>query len=178
MGFRFYGCSLLLIYDGDKTVQNGYTKDVNAIEALDSSALDTQPAVIRNVPLRAAESVSQEDEADEHAEDRHRPTRLARQGDDAQVQTVERRSRSADADASGPSASRHRSSHSHTHPRHHSHVPNPEKRDDNEENTPIDLADNTRRIRGEVNIRVVDFAHTTHWPRLCPVPSDIRRGYK
>ncbi|WVR05509.1 hypothetical protein IAU60_002527 [Kwoniella sp. DSM 27419] len=111
-GFRFYGCSLLLIYDGDKETQDHYRQHVRG------------------------ESRPQED--DEWAEHRHRPIRR-----EAIEHGEERRSRSVDH--SRPRSTQRPSSvgtRANSHARgcaqgHH------------------------RKIRGNVNIRVVDFAHTT-----------------
>ena len=127
-GFRFYGCSLLFIYDGEKDTQEHYTRHVHdAVDAI------------------------QEEEEDEYAEHRHRPSRPSHSRNGSG-----RRSRSVDLG-------------------HHRHVKPSESR-------PL-KASNVRRIRGEVNIRVVDFAHTTTGRDFIPFApgeddiSDLGKGY-
>lgn len=100
-GFRFYGCSLLLIYDGDAGVQSHYSRHI-----------------------RTAHSTIHEEEY-ETPFGTQRPS--LKHGDT-------RRSRSADVANANP-----------------------------REKKP-------RKIRGEVNIRVVDFAHTTTGSDFIPIP--------
>ncbi|WVW82679.1 hypothetical protein I302_104690 [Kwoniella bestiolae CBS 10118] len=127
-GFRFYGCSLLLIYDGDKEIQDHYR------------------SVIRN------DNHLEKVEEDEWAEHRHRPVKRVDHTQEGEGQTQERRSRSVEHHSHSHSHSRRRKSHSHSHS-HSQSRPNP-------------------KIRGEVNIRVVDFAHTTTGKDFLPFPSE------
>ena len=99
-GFRFYGCSLLLIYDGDAGVQSHYSRHV-----------------------RAAHSTIEEEEY-ESPFDTHRS---------GQNHKDSRRSRSADMASANPRDKK------------------------------------PKKIRGEVNIRVVDFAHTTTGSDFVPI---------
>ncbi|WRT67515.1 uncharacterized protein IL334_004487 [Kwoniella shivajii] len=124
-GFRFYGCSLLLIYDGDKETQDHYRQQLRGEDGMETIG-------------EAAE--------DEWAEHRHRPIKRA----DQNVETPhnDRRSRSADIHTS---QSRKPQGHSRVRGSQHSHH---------------------RKIRGEVNIRVVDFAHTTTGQDFVPFPRD------
>lgn len=103
-GFRFYGCSLLLIYDGDASVQQHYSRHVRSHATIYEEEL-------------------------EHRERRRRS--VSRPGDT-------RRSRSAEVG----------SGNGHGSPAHAKH----------------------RKVRGEVNIRVVDFAHTTTGKDFVPIP--------
>ncbi|ODN84162.1 hypothetical protein L202_00166 [Cryptococcus amylolentus CBS 6039] len=137
-GFRFYGCSLLFIYDGDKEVQEGYSRKMGA------DKLGSLPEEDEEQGQGGAAS----------AQDIQRPARdgiwqsheqLKGQGDG--------RSRSASRRAGSRSRSRgydqpHPLSSSHTSARH------------------------QRRVRGEVNVRVVDFAHTTTGRDFVPFPPD------
>ncbi|WWD16277.1 hypothetical protein CI109_100703 [Kwoniella shandongensis] len=144
-GFRFYGCSLLLIYDGNKSTQDHYRKLVSG--SISGGG--------RTMEVLAEEGQEGEDEWAEH---RHRPARRV----DPTHEKDDRRSRSVDlhtrtgarAGAGGRrTTSRDRTtppSTSHSNPPHHSH----------------------RKLRGEVNIRVVDFAHTTTGRDFIPFPSD------
>jgi hypothetical protein len=101
-GFRFYGCSLLLIYDGDASVQQHYSRHV-----------------------RSHATIYEEDH--ERPDAHHRRRSVSRPGDT-------RRSRSAEVGSASPAHSKH------------------------------------RKVRGEVNIRVVDFAHTTTGKDFVPIP--------
>ncbi|ORY30041.1 hypothetical protein BCR39DRAFT_558862 [Naematelia encephala] len=95
-GFRFYGCSLLLIYDGDKETQEHYARHV----------------------------AKHEEAGDEYAEHRHRPTSTGQFSEMKDEVSKGRRSRSVEAHGH----------HTQPHP---------------------------RKTRGELTIRLVDFAHTT-----------------
>jgi inositol-hexakisphosphate 5-kinase len=122
-GFRFYGCSLLFIYDGEETVQTQYL----------STSPGSQPGTIG--------------EAEDYSEHRHLPSRS--EGYDEEPGAPVRRSRSADAHRTREGG-------------------RPDR----------DL----RRKRGEVNIRIVDFAHTTTGHDfLPPLPnedqSELGKGY-
>jgi len=129
-GFRFYGCSLLLIYDGDKDTQQYYAR-------------------------HARDPVETIDEEDEYAEHRHRPSR-SNHDRESKNDAASRRSRSVDLNSHMKA------------PEHDSHQTR---------------ASNFRRIRGEVNIRVVDFAHTTTGRDFIPFPpgtddtTDLGKGY-
>ncbi|WWC69070.1 uncharacterized protein I206_103006 [Kwoniella pini CBS 10737] len=120
-GFRFYGCSLLLIYDGDKETQQHYRQAIRG-------------------EVDGLKTVEEGDGAgDEWAEHRHRPVKRVEHD---QITDTDRRSRSVDTHSQ--SRKSHSHSHSQSHNRHH----------------PQPILGH-RKIRGEVNIRVVDFAHTT-----------------
>lgn len=121
-GFRFYGCSLLLIYDGDKEAQDHFARH---------SSSSREGEVL----------MEQAEEEGEWVDLRHQ------QGSTAQLdkREVGRRSKSVE-----------------THHHHHHHHHRNSRR-------PPD-ASNTRRLRGEVNIRVVDFAHTTTGRDFVPFP--------
>lgn len=174
-GFRFYGCSLLLIYDGDGGVQTGYRRHVRAIQNFEQRNQALHSPLTEIPPGQNGEY----DEDDEYAEHRHRPTRLA-QKDTANDGRSEKRSHSVDASRSksrrpdrphSPTSGSHTDKTVNGHPTHHSthhhhhHHPQP---------PPLDLADNTRRIKGEVNIRLVDFAHTTTGQDFVPFPPSLR----
>lgn len=160
-GFRFYGCSLLLIYDGDREVQDHFIKHSKPV--IDGAIEDSIPE--EDVPTNDQD----DDEHDEYAEHRHRPSRTS--GHDALHSggTVkERRSMSMDNQkrlhhpAYGSGGKAHRDYHSHRH----------------------SLGANTKRIRGEINLRVVDFAHTTTGRDFVPLPpgtedtSVLGKGYE
>ncbi|KAK8869460.1 hypothetical protein IAR55_000024 [Kwoniella newhampshirensis] len=138
-GFRFYGCSLLLIYDGDKETQDHYRKHLTARSAGHSHGMEV---------LEEEEEEQEGQKEDEWAQHRHRPVRRAGQEKD------ERRSRSVDVQRR-----RHTSCDRMT-----------------EQETPTHARaihlHNHRRLRGEVNIRVVDFAHTTTGREFVPFPDD------
>ena len=131
-GFRFYGCSLLLIYDGDAEVQGHYSRHVRSMGSIPEE---------------------QEDQFDTltitHADRSGRTS--ASQGAASQA----RRSRSVDLDTNRDHPHR-RHSHSHSH----SHSRKPKQ-----------------KIRGEVNIRIVDFAHTTTGINrdILPMPKDYEQ---
>lgn len=123
-GFRFYGCSLLLIYDGDQQVQEQYSRGVRApdepAKSRRSRSADTRP---HTEPISISLSQSQ-----------------------SQVPG--------------------RSSRRHSHSRH-EHGNSPHHRN---------------RLRGEINLRVVDFAHTTTGRDFVPLPAeldsaDMGKGY-
>ena len=119
-GFRFYGCSLLLIYDGDKDAQDHFR---------------------RHARLPLAEIPTP---VDEYAEHRHRHSHSHADAHHPEANpggSTSRRSRSVDA-------------------AHRRQRPN---------------ASNTLRLRGEVNIRVVDFAHTTTGRDFLPTPAEELR---
>ena len=142
-GFRFYGCSLLLIYDGDKDVQEHYSKHANN-------------AGPRHGGLGVLE------EEDEWVEIRHRPTRSGNPEDlegDAQART--RRSKSVEIHST--SRSRHTEHSKHTRKDGHGH---------GRRRGSHDGSSTSRKLRGEVNIRVVDFAHTTTGFDFIPFPAD------
>jgi inositol-hexakisphosphate kinase len=160
-GFRFYGCSLLLIYDGDKDVQDNYSKQ----------------AIITN-RNRKYGGLGELEEEDEWVEIRHRPTRSGNPEDlEGDVQARTRRSKSVEVHST--SRSRHteiHSRHSHDHASGHGH---------GRRRGSHDGSASSRKLRGEVNIRVVDFAHTTTGLDFIPFPSshidppekDLGKGY-
>ncbi|KAI0068976.1 SAICAR synthase-like protein [Artomyces pyxidatus] len=108
-GFRFYGCSLLFIYDGDREVQDA----------------------LRNIVLEHPSSRSKRGES---LERRHHHMKSS----SASLERPLRRSHSEDL-LSGP----------------------------------VDQRSSRRRRRGEVNIRIVDFAHMTTGRDWMPYPEDF-----
>ncbi|WVQ99083.1 hypothetical protein IAU59_006215 [Kwoniella sp. CBS 9459] len=194
-GFRFYGCSLLLIYDGDKETQDHYRQHVrggscsSAMETLDESQeVNSSTNDPTHLPSTSGLRMSRHDledtehgeKDDEWAEHRHRPTkRLEREAED-EPQPAERRSRSVDLHASSRSRVRGSSSiggdtRSHSRTRHTHH--------DTHNGGGCPQQAHHRKIRGEVNIRVVDFAHTTTgrdfvtFPADHVDPPDLGKGY-
>lgn len=137
-GFRFYGCSLLLIYDGDKATQDHYRGLVSGVSGGNTG---------RGMEVLEEEEEREGKDEDEWAEHRHRPVRRIGQGQEKD----DRRSRSVDVRSRTRHGSRdrdHDRDRNPTQPHHH------------------------RKLRGEVNIRVVDFAHTTTGRDFIPFPSD------
>ena len=159
-GFRFYGCSLLLIYDGDKEVQEHYSKHLKEILAAEHgyAVQDTRSVMDHEQGVRAVTDALHDftfDEPDEYAQHRHRPTRLV---PSPLNESSTRRSHSADAHSK-------LSGHHHEH---HGDEASPRRIPQ------LDPADNNHRIRGEVNIRVVDFAHTTTGRDFIPFPPGMQ----
>lgn len=115
-GFRFYGCSLLFIYDGDREVQEHFVKAVS------------QGAAI-------IDDIAEEDEDYSHHRHRHHRSQVSEQ----------------------PSARRSRSADHHGQSTHQGTL-------------------NAKRHKGEVKIRVVDFAHTTTGRDLTPYPKGAEDG--
>jgi inositol-hexakisphosphate 5-kinase len=111
-GYRFYGCSLLLIYDGDKEAQQTYRASVL-----------------------------------EH------PSARSRRGE-----SLERQPTSTDPTSGEPAGD----------------AP-PLRRSHSEDLLigPVAKRSSGRRKRGEVNIRIVDFAHTTTGRDWLPYPADL-----
>jgi inositol-hexakisphosphate kinase len=112
-GYRFYGCSLLLIYDGDGEAQQTY-----------------RASVLEHPSARSRRG--------ESLERPRTPADAATPGDAAPEAPPLRRSHSEDL-LVGPVAKR----------------------------------SSGRRKRGEVNIRIVDFAHTTTGRDWLPYPADL-----
>ncbi|WVQ71186.1 hypothetical protein IAR50_000711 [Cryptococcus sp. DSM 104548] len=132
-GFRFYGCSLLFIYDGDKEVQEGYSRRMGMdrlgdVKEEDETQGQSGAATPQDIKGRVEDGTWQSRE------------RLKRQ---SASQRASSRSRSRGRDQPHPLSS------SHTSARHH-----------------------RRMLRGEVNVRVVDFAHTTTGRDFVPFPPD------
>jgi inositol-hexakisphosphate kinase len=121
-GFRFYGCSLLMIYDGDEGEQEWYAEHIKE-----------EGRSIRRGQDHDTESGG-------HAADSTRRSRSA----DVQAKMRYSTSPSSNRHRNTQASPRHSESHSHSHP----HRPN----------------------RGEVNIRIVDFAHTTTGRDFVPLP--------
>lgn len=157
-GFRFYGCSLLLIYDGDKEAQDHFARHANPHPRGD---------------IGGAKLERVDEGEDEWVDIRHRPSRITpipNDGDPSEspsAATTTRRSKSVEYD---PVQHRHRrragsgASSSHLVPHTHDHPDAHGRRQPD--------AANTKRLRGEVNIRVVDFAHTTTGRDFLPFPPD------
>jgi inositol-hexakisphosphate kinase len=135
-GFRFYGCSLLLIYDGDKDVQDHFSKHAH--------------------PHPSHGRLGVLEEEDEWVEIRHRPSRST--AIDTEVD-IPRTGRSKSVDLHS-NRTRHESTHSHTQGK------GSKRRGSHDGLAP------PRKLRGEVNIRVVDFAHTTTGLDFIPFPAD------
>jgi hypothetical protein len=139
-GFRFYGCSLLLIYDGDRDAQNHFARHSREAEQARRTGEDTDT---------------------DHA---RRPNTIT-----TGIPEKGRRSRSADvrpsggipgqrqADDRGDPSGNLRGQHHQTHNNRHNHS----------------LGAHTHRIRGEINLRVVDFAHTTTGRDFVPFPPEL-----
>lgn len=134
-GFRFYGCSLLLIYDGDKEAQDLFARQRNEISKGDEEVgtgdggrlsmvkeETSRPVEISPSPGRRSRSV-----------DHHSHSHLRRLG--------------------------HHSHHSHSHSSNRS-SPHPDN-SSTPKPTPLHTKKPSHRLRGEINLRVVDFAHTT-----------------
>lgn len=126
-GFRFYGCSILLIYDGDQQVQEQYAKGMRGMEEPVGKGRRSRSADTRSRIEPIAISLSQ-----------------------SQSQIPGRSSRR------------------HSHSRH-----------DSQHNSPHT---HRSRLRGEINLRVVDFAHTTTGRDFVPLPAeldskDMGKGY-
>lgn len=141
-GFRFYGCSLLLIYDGDKDVQDHYSKHAH---------MSTSGPVTGRLGVL--------EEEDEWVEIRHRPSRSTAIDNDVDIPRTGR-SKSVDLHSN---RKRHESTHSHTD----THGKPGSKRRGSHDGLSA-----TRKLRGEVNIRVVDFAHTTTGLDFIPFPAN------
>ncbi|OCF32084.1 hypothetical protein I316_06240 [Kwoniella heveanensis BCC8398] len=185
-GFRFYGCSLLLIYDGDKETQDHYRQHVrgeacsSAMQPLDENQeVDLNLNSTTDIPSSRLSSSGAaggrddaDDKEDEWAEHRHRPMKRSERDTENEPQPAERRSRSVDVHASSrsrirPSSSIGGSVRSHSRTRH------------SHDNPGVGVGGagcpqqaHHRKIRGEVNIRVVDFAHTTTGRDFVTFPSD------
>lgn len=111
-GYRFYGCSLLLIYDGDRESQ----------EAFRSSALEHPSS-----RSKRGESLDRNTSRSKSADKQDKPSLRRSHSEDLLVGPVAKRS-------SG------------------------------------------RRKRGEVNVRIVDFAHTTTGRDWLPYPTNVDRN--
>lgn len=104
------------------------------------------------------------EEVDEYAEHRHTNTQATRRGSTSHTGKGDRRSRSADVRST---PHRHHASHSRLNPDTHTHAHHT----------------HGKRMRGEVNIRIVDFAHTTTGRDILPMPpgedtSTLGKGYE
>jgi len=108
-GYRFYGCSLLLIYDGDREAQDAFR----------TSALEHPSSCSKR-----GESLERQVQHPKTEDQTERPTLRRSHSEDLLVGPVGKRS-------------------------------------------------NNRRKRGEVNVRIVDFAHTTTGRDWIPFPDDI-----
>jgi len=137
-GFRFYGCSLLLIYDGDKDVQDHFSRHSNS-------------------HLSGPGRLGVLEEEDEWVEIRHRPSRSTVVHDEVDIP---RTGRSKSVELHSTSRSRHE-------PTHHNHSKPGGRRRGSHDGLP-----SNGKLKGEVNIRVVDFAHTTTGLDFIPFPAD------
>ncbi|KAK7470938.1 inositol polyphosphate kinase kcs1 [Stygiomarasmius scandens] len=108
-GYRFYGCSLLLIYDGDREAQDAFR----------TSALEHPSSCSKR-----GESLERQVQHPKTEDQTERPTLRRSHSEDLLVGPVGKRS-------------------------------------------------NNRRKRGEVNVRIVDFAHTTTGRDWIPFPDDV-----
>ncbi|KII95885.1 hypothetical protein PLICRDRAFT_34834 [Plicaturopsis crispa FD-325 SS-3] len=111
-GYRFYGCSLLLLYDGDREAQ----------EAFKASVLENPSS-----RSKRGESLERQQSRTKSATKQERPTLRRSHSEDLQVGPVAKRS-------------------------------------------------SRRRKRGEVNVRIVDFAHTTTGREWLPYPPSMDRA--
>ena len=121
-GYRFYGCSLLMIYDGDREVQ----------EAFRTTTLDTPSP-------RSKRGESLERQNDAH----HHPT----------IHTEAQAARAGGGGGAGVGGGALRRS-----------------RSEDLLVGPVAVRSSRRRKRGEVQIRIVDFAHTTTGRDYLPFP--------
>jgi inositol-hexakisphosphate kinase len=205
-GFRFYGCSVLLIYDGDRDVQEHFRRHSREAGLVPMAA--TQGSGNGNgIGIGGADSdgnsttnggPGQRDiggsgrghdggtllsgfthsESDEYAEDRHRPDRTIPISPEKG-----RRSRSADvrSQSRAPAPADSHRAHLESHLRN---QPHPHHHHDGVRQHQHTLGSNTRRIRGEINLRVVDFAHTITGRDFVPLPpgsedpATLGRGYE
>lgn len=203
-GFRFYGCSLLFIYDGDADTQDQLRIATEDNLPIPSGPAPTKMAGGLGASLSAAPSAkgdmggsspttdtlpslpstrpNQRQHHHHHHQEVPEPTRHRRDSETF----PERRSRSADADdlrgADGPSAS---TTGRRAHPRH-GHHPSASASNVNNPSTGANatVITNPRGIGGEVKIRIVDFAHTTTGkdfvpldPALDDTPESLGKGY-
>lgn len=168
-GFRFYGCSLLLIYDGDRATQGHYSKHLR-LGTLDEA--DEEGSGVKETTGRqGGKDVAGDEERDEFAEHRHRPDRSSSRRQDEPE--AGRRSRSVDVKGGAVTGRQYTPVDSNIQPHSHSHSHHHHPRHSHTHTHTAHKSDNSRRIRGEVNIRVVDFAHTTTGRDFLPFPSDL-----
>lgn len=141
-GFRFYGCSLLFIYDGDKDTQDTYSRQMSSGKTLDALEEEDEEEItdMERAPIQADKEAWANSNLQPEGSATVEKDKTSKNG----------RSRSVDRSArqSSRSRSRGRSPHQSTHTHQH------------------------RKLRGEVNIRVVDFAHTTTGRDFVSFPSD------
>ncbi|OXB38542.1 hypothetical protein LQV05_002645 [Cryptococcus neoformans] len=141
-GFRFYGCSLLFIYDGDKDTQDTYSRQMSSGKTLDALEEEDEEEItdMERAPIQV--------DKEAWANSNRQPEGSATVEKDKTSKNGRSRSVDKSARHSSRSRSRGRSPHQSTHTHQH------------------------RKLRGEVNIRVVDFAHTTTGRDFVPFPSD------
>ena len=193
-GFRFYGCSLLMIYDGDKEAQEHYLR--HSAQTPFGSGLGTHSEVNDNAGTleRVNEDERIETRHQNHHHHQHRTSRTLATTDEHDVdqrrsipshqsESIEsdpnyhrsrpRRESEGESERLDSGSRTHSRSRSHSqshdyhndvqsHPHHHHHHHHHRASDSH--------SSNPKRIRGEVNIRVVDFAHTTTGLDFIPFP--------
>jgi hypothetical protein len=209
-GFRFYGCSVLLIYDGDRDVQEHFKRHSReaGLVPMPAAAAASQGSGSGNgngnadgdvggagdgdgrtnggpdqrdvgVGGRGGETLLSgitHSESDEYAEVRHRPDRTIPISPEKG-----RRSRSADVRSQSRAPADTHRAHLESHLRN---QPHPHHHHDGARQHQHTLGSNTRRIRGEINLRVVDFAHTITGRDFVPLPggsedpTTLGRGYE
>ena len=152
-GFRFYGCSLLFLYDGEPGIQEqlrqATEESLPSFDKPKSRSRAPSSAVQQDLPAVAEASTSRH-KHQHHHQDVPEPARGRRQSD---VPPLERRARSADA----------------VKPR--------------EFSANLKSDRHVAATQGEVKIRIVDFAHTTTGKDYLPLdaadedPSTLGKKY-
>lgn len=161
-GFRFYGCSLLMIYDGDKEVQDHFKRHA-------SRNFHRAPATQSEAGLESSET-----SAEGWVNIMQRPARPTERSE--HPTKADRRSRSVDVIAthrlqtSDLSAS--------VQAGFNDNGTGPTDRDADELQSSFSAKSQSHnpsqtRLRGEINLRVVDFAHTITGRDYLPLPADL-----
>lgn len=203
-GFRFYGCSLLMIYDGDKEAQEHFLRHSAQSPLGTHAEVDVDAATAPGhggPPGGMLERVSEDECIDtrHQYQHQHRPNRtLATGGTHGEADIDHTSSHQSERTEYDPISHRSRSrtrqrredemphtrSHSHSHSNSNSHTQTHDRHHDDDHSNhhhhrhhhqhhqrgSSHSTTNTKRIRGEVNIRVVDFAHTTTGLDFIPFP--------
>jgi len=151
-GFRFYGCSLLFLYDGESGIQEQLRQATEeSLPSFDKPKPRSRaPSSAIQDPPAAAETSTSRHKHQHHHQDVPEPARGRRQSD---VPPPERRARSADA----------------VKPR--------------EFSANLQSDRHIAATKGEVKIRIVDFAHTTTGKDYIPLdavdedPSTLGKKY-
>lgn len=189
-GFRFYGCSLLFIYDGDPEIQeqlriatednlplpssqarktllssSGLTESSSAATIVVGGAATTTTVEATKVSSERPASLRQQHHHHHHHQDVPEPTRRRRDSETF----PERRSRSADASdlrsSDGPASS----TSGRTHPRHANHSSTSYAANPPQQHPSTSKGG----AGGEIKIRIVDFAHTTTGKDFLPLDPSL-----